>query len=140
MEIIKIRATKYQIIIVDLLELIIIHGETGLITRLKLTRPLNDCYVQLFNSATTCDIHLKPENLFFFFNQDERSIISFRLFKLRIFPINVILAWKQDFTLLFSSLSNEIMEIQFHQPTHQIYQEHRVVHRIISIRVKNIRI
>lgn len=90
MEIIKIRATKYQIIIVDLLELIIIHGETCLIARLKLTRPLNDCYVQLFNSATTCDIHLKPENLFF--NQDERSIISFRLFKLRIFPINVILA------------------------------------------------
>lgn len=139
MEIIKIRATKYQITIADLLELIIIHGETCLIARLKLTRPLNDCYVQLFNSATTCDIHLKPENLFFF-NQDERSIISFRLFKLRIFPINVILAWKQDFTLLFSSFSNEIMEIEFHQPTHQIYQEHRVVHRIISIRVKNIRI
>lgn len=138
MEIIKIRATKYQITIADLLELIIIHGETCLIARLKLTRPLNDCYVQLFNSATTCDIYLKPENLFFFFNQDERSII--RLFKLWIFPINVILAWKQDFTLLFSSLSNEIMEIQFHQPTHQIYQEHRVVHRIISIRVKNIRI
>lgn len=46
---------KYQITIADLLELIIIHGETGLIARLKLTRPLNDCYVQLFNSATTCD-------------------------------------------------------------------------------------
>lgn len=28
MEIIKIRATKYQITIADLLELIIIHGET----------------------------------------------------------------------------------------------------------------
>lgn len=93
-------------------QLYIIHDETGLITRLKLARPLNDCYPHNF-SAQWCHNVIHPlENLFFlFFNQDERSIISpSRLRKLRIFPINAILARKQDFTRHFSSLSNEIME------------------------------